>query len=106
MHCAFHAIGKTEMELPDVRTDVEGSQHVDIYPIVWKNFKKNGYATLLNEDEPRYNVFHHRYTNLVKILKRQKDREHQKQMDFQTHSLLKRMDNTGYFQGWLMKHKK
>ena len=53
--------GKTEMELPDVRTDSVGAQHVDVYPIIWKKFKKNGYATLFNEDEPRYNVFHHRY---------------------------------------------
>lgn len=60
-HKFFESVtGKTEMELPEVRSDVPGSGYCDIYPIIWKKYRKNGYAILFNEDEPRYNVFHHR----------------------------------------------
>ncbi len=49
------------MELPEVRKEVYNSTTVDVYPLVWKNYMKKGFATLFSEDYPDYNVFHLRY---------------------------------------------
>lgn len=45
------------MELPEVRKQVDDSGYVDQYPMLWKDFKDHGYATLYAEDEPSINTF-------------------------------------------------
>ncbi|KAL4219938.1 hypothetical protein ACF0H5_020349 [Mactra antiquata] len=49
--------GKTETELPEVRRNRWESENVDVYPLIWKQFKSKGYATLFAEDEPTIGVF-------------------------------------------------
>ncbi|XP_066266495.1 uncharacterized protein [Branchiostoma lanceolatum] len=58
--------GKTEMELPEVRKNQDISHSVDVYPLVWKEFKKNGYATLFAEDQPTMSVFNLRLNGFDK----------------------------------------
>ncbi|XP_078613122.1 uncharacterized protein LOC144882890 [Branchiostoma floridae x Branchiostoma japonicum] len=58
--------GQTEMELPEVRKNQDISHSVDIYPLVWKEFKKNGYATLFAEDQPTMSVFNLRLNGFDK----------------------------------------
>ncbi|XP_019639601.1 PREDICTED: uncharacterized protein LOC109481454 [Branchiostoma belcheri] len=58
--------GQTEMELPEVRKNQDVSHSVDIYPLVWKEFKKNGYATLFAEDQPTMSVFNLRLNGFEK----------------------------------------
>ena len=50
-------LGKTELELPDVRRDILGTSDVDVFPLIWKKFKNLGYATMLAEDEPSIGMF-------------------------------------------------
>ncbi|XP_062584168.1 uncharacterized protein LOC134245948 [Saccostrea cucullata] len=49
--------GKTELELPEVRKSQEDAYYVDIYPMIWKEFKKKGYVTMFAEDEPSISAF-------------------------------------------------
>lgn len=49
--------GKTEMELPEARKNIWDSDVVDVYPLVWKKFKEQGYVTMFGEDEPSIGVF-------------------------------------------------
>lgn len=49
--------GKTELELPEVRKSQEDSEYVDIYPMIWNNFKEKGYVTMFAEDEPSISAF-------------------------------------------------
>ncbi|KAI8503931.1 hypothetical protein Bbelb_179990 [Branchiostoma belcheri] len=58
--------GQTEIELPEVRKNQDVSHSVDIYPLVWKEFKKNGYATLFAEDQPTMSVFNLRLNGFEK----------------------------------------
>lgn len=53
--------GKTELELPEVRRSQEESEYVDIYPMIWNDFKENGYVTLFAEDEPSISAFNLRF---------------------------------------------
>ncbi|CAG0894699.1 unnamed protein product [Darwinula stevensoni] len=40
--------GRTELELPDCRKRVgEKAHHVDVYPMIWKDFRQYGYVTVL-----------------------------------------------------------
>lgn len=52
--------GKTELELPDTRKRKLNSTYVDVYPFVWKDFKKNGYVTGFLEDVPDLGTFTYR----------------------------------------------
>ena len=45
------------MELPEVRRNKIDSEHVDVYPLIWKKFRDKGYATLYAEDEPSIGAF-------------------------------------------------
>ena len=53
----FVVSGHMERELPEVRINRTGSHYVDIYPLIWKNFKQSGYVTCYTEDVPKYNTF-------------------------------------------------
>ncbi|XP_033126973.1 uncharacterized protein LOC117124760 [Anneissia japonica] len=52
--------GKHEKELPEVRKSFSNSTKVDVYPFVWKDFKKAGYATLFAEDSPAISAYNWR----------------------------------------------
>lgn len=54
------------MELPEVRKDVTESDYVDVYPLIWNNFKKEGYVTMNAEDEPSIGVFNLRLNGFQK----------------------------------------
>ncbi|KAI8506627.1 hypothetical protein Bbelb_160540 [Branchiostoma belcheri] len=47
----------TEAELPNVKRNTENSQFVDVYPLIWKQYKKKGYATQFAEDMPGFAAF-------------------------------------------------
>ncbi|CAH1254860.1 Hypp1424 [Branchiostoma lanceolatum] len=49
--------GHLESELPNVRRKAENSQFVDVYPLIWQQFKNRGYATLFAEDMPGFAAF-------------------------------------------------
>ncbi|XP_076453448.1 uncharacterized protein LOC143288706 [Babylonia areolata] len=49
--------GHTEMDLPDARKSLFEGAVVDEYPMVWKRFSQEGYATLFAEDEPSLSTF-------------------------------------------------
>ncbi|XP_060078647.1 uncharacterized protein LOC132558133 [Ylistrum balloti] len=49
--------GKTEVELPEARIHHEGTDTVNRYPMIWNNFRDQGYATLFAEDEPSISAF-------------------------------------------------
>ncbi|XP_078692551.1 uncharacterized protein LOC144922560 [Branchiostoma floridae x Branchiostoma belcheri] len=49
--------GHTEAELPNVKRNTENSQFVDVYPLIWKQYKKKGYATQFAEDMPGFAAF-------------------------------------------------
>lgn len=57
--------GKTEEELPDVRT-TQRSRTVDCYPMIWKEFGKAGYVTMFAEDRPDIAVFNLRLNGFRK----------------------------------------
>uniref|UniRef100_A0A914CD67 DUF229 domain containing protein n=1 Tax=Acrobeloides nanus TaxID=290746 RepID=A0A914CD67_9BILA len=52
--------GKTETELPSTRKRDKDSNFVDVYPWIWNNFSKNGYATLYGEDVAFIGTFTYR----------------------------------------------
>ncbi|XP_071949378.1 uncharacterized protein [Antedon mediterranea] len=52
--------GKHEKELPETRRSFANSTYVDVYPFVWKDFKKAGYATLFAEDTPEISTYNWR----------------------------------------------
>ena len=45
------------MELPDTRRTTNGSQYVDVYPLIWRDFWDNGYVTMFAEDFPKGTIF-------------------------------------------------
>ncbi|OWF49683.1 uncharacterized protein LOC110451404 [Mizuhopecten yessoensis] len=49
--------GKTEVELPEVRINHDDAVTVDKYPMIWNEFRDQGYATLFAEDEPSISAF-------------------------------------------------
>ncbi|KAF0299874.1 hypothetical protein FJT64_027491 [Amphibalanus amphitrite] len=52
--------GRTERELPDTRRRTWGSQMVNVYPFLWKDFQSDGYVTAFNEDQPDIGTFQYR----------------------------------------------
>ncbi|XP_052104010.1 uncharacterized protein LOC127737399 [Mytilus californianus] len=52
--------GKTELELPRTLKRLAKKDFVDIYPMVWKDFQKNGYVTAWGEDCPDIGTFTYR----------------------------------------------
>lgn len=53
--------GYTELELPETRWRFDDSLHVDeVYPLIWKDFEKQGYITSFNEDLPDVGTFTYR----------------------------------------------
>ncbi|CAD7092544.1 unnamed protein product [Hermetia illucens] len=52
--------GRTELELPETRKRMRNSNFVDLYPMIWKDYKKSGYMTSFNEDLPKVGTFTYR----------------------------------------------
>ena len=58
--------GKTELELPVALRRVEKKNFVDVYPMVWKEYKQQGYVTTFIEDFPQFGMFTHRHVGFDK----------------------------------------
>ena len=58
--------GFTELELPEVRKRMSNSQNVDVYPMLWKEFRRHGYVTSFNEDIPNVGTFTYRLNGFEK----------------------------------------
>lgn len=52
--------GFTELELPETRKRMKNSDFVNVYPMIWKEYEKHGYATAFNEDVPNIGTFSYR----------------------------------------------
>ena len=52
--------GKPERELPVARRGHNDAKPVDVFPFIWKDFKKLGYATQWAEDEPGVGTLQYR----------------------------------------------
>lgn len=53
--------GKIELELPETRKRMGyKANFVDVYPMIWKNFKKHGYVTSFMEDVQHIGTFTYR----------------------------------------------
>lgn len=52
--------GRTELELPETRKRIRKSEYVNSYPMIWNDYKKNGYVTAFNEDLPSTGIFTYR----------------------------------------------
>ncbi|XP_077294552.1 uncharacterized protein LOC143917050 isoform X2 [Arctopsyche grandis] len=53
--------GCTELELPDTRRRMgKSAYYVNTYPLIWKKFADNGYATAFYEDTPNVGIFTYR----------------------------------------------
>lgn len=52
--------GFTELELPEVRRRKMNSEYVNVYPMIWTEYEKNGYVTAFNEDQPNIGTFSYR----------------------------------------------
>ncbi|KAK2141258.1 hypothetical protein LSH36_1134g02060, partial [Paralvinella palmiformis] len=59
--------GRTIKELPEVRRNKPGTHHVDVYPLIWKDFTDNGYVTLFGEDLPEISLFSLRFNGFDKV---------------------------------------
>ncbi|CDW60847.1 DUF229 domain containing protein [Trichuris trichiura] len=53
--------GKTEVELPETRKSQPNASFVDVYPFIWKELKRFGYATLSAEDVPSIGTYTYRW---------------------------------------------
>ena len=42
--------GQSEWEVPEARKEFPGAVNVDVYPWIWKDYKKAGYVTAWGED--------------------------------------------------------
>lgn len=49
--------GKKEVELPEARRGFINASYVDVFPWIWKDFKKNGYITQWAEDMQSIGTF-------------------------------------------------
>ena len=49
--------GQTQLELPEVSKGGKNSTYVDIYPLIWDDYAKNGYVTMFAEDTPTIATF-------------------------------------------------
>ena len=52
--------GKTELELPVVYKRLKKRDFVDVYPMIWKEYKQQGYVTTFIEDFPGAAMFTYR----------------------------------------------
>ncbi|CAO1414781.1 unnamed protein product [Diamesa serratosioi] len=52
--------GFTELELPETRKRKFSSSYVNSYPMIWKEYQKEGYVTSFNEDQPEIGTFSYR----------------------------------------------
>lgn len=52
--------GFTELELPETRKRMPDSKYVNIYPMIWNDYKQMGYVTAFNEDVPNVGTFSYR----------------------------------------------
>ncbi|VDO97886.1 unnamed protein product [Soboliphyme baturini] len=52
--------GSKETELPETRIGQKNSNFVNVYPLIWNDFKNIGYITLFGEDEPAFGAFAYR----------------------------------------------
>jgi len=50
-----------------VRRNKPGTHHVDVYPLIWKDFTDNGYVTLFGEDLPEISLFSLRFNGFDKV---------------------------------------
>lgn len=58
--------GKTQFEQPDTQKGVKDANFVDIYPLIWKEYEKQGYITHFAEDDPNYAMFHYKLKGFQK----------------------------------------
>lgn len=59
--------GFTELELPDTRKNLfHSNQYVDVYPMIWKEYRKFGFVTSFNEDTPGTGIFTYRLNGFDK----------------------------------------
>lgn len=59
--------GKIELELPDTRKRMgQKANYVDVYPIIWNQYKKNGYITGFMEDVHYIGTFTYRLKGFKK----------------------------------------
>ena len=52
--------GKKEFDMPDVRKGEKGSQFVDVYPFIWKEYAERGYVTHHAEEDPPFGMWNYR----------------------------------------------
>lgn len=52
--------GFTELELPETRKRMKYSKSVNVYPMIWSEYERNGYVTSFNEDVPQIGTFSYR----------------------------------------------
>uniref|UniRef100_A0A1B0ET90 Uncharacterized protein n=1 Tax=Lutzomyia longipalpis TaxID=7200 RepID=A0A1B0ET90_LUTLO len=52
--------GLTELELPETRKRMRNSNFVNVYPMIWNDYQKEGYVTAFNEDVPDIGTFSYR----------------------------------------------
>ncbi|XP_070538160.1 uncharacterized protein [Ptychodera flava] len=57
--------GKRWTELPETRQGEPGAKSVQIYPLVWKRFQEQGFATLFAEDSPHLAAFNRQFNGFV-----------------------------------------
>ena len=58
--------GKTQFEQPDTQKGAKGANYCDIYPLLWKEFEKQGYITHFAEDDPYWAMFHYKLKGFKK----------------------------------------
>ena len=52
--------GKTQFEQPDTQKGGAGSHFCDIYPLIWKEYERQGYITNFAEDDPNFGMFNYK----------------------------------------------
>lgn len=52
--------GKHLTDLPEARGWINGSKYLDQWPLIFREFQKNGFTTLLGDDDPRWGCFQFR----------------------------------------------
>ena len=58
--------GKTQFEQPDTQKGVKDANFCDIYPLLWKEYEKQGYITSFAEDDPKWAMFHYKLKGFKK----------------------------------------
>ncbi|XP_078578347.1 uncharacterized protein LOC144863206 [Branchiostoma floridae x Branchiostoma japonicum] len=52
--------GFFEEELPNAKTGTKNATKCDVFPLVWNKFRRMGYTTMYEEDEPQTGAFQYR----------------------------------------------